>query len=250
MDARLQQHARQHGESRLRIEGRSALLRRRQPGSQRSGRLRDLHALCAAQQPEGQLHDWDPRLPLCEGVGDAMTWLRIALTLALTVLPASTQAKDPALPHTHGAVESPEGDRPAPLSGQSIYQVRAAWTDMDGKPAQLSSLRGKPVALAMVYTNCTTACPLILANLKRIESALSPEARGRVWFALFSFDSERDRPEVLRTFASAHDLDPSRWRLYHGDRAAVRELAMVLGIRYKKDARGDFDHSNLISVLD
>ena len=102
----------------------------------------------------------------------------------------------------------------------------------------------------MVYTNCTTACPLIVAKLKRIESALSPEARGRVWFALFSFDSERDRPEVLKRFAAARDLDPSRWRLYHGDRAAVRELAMVLGIRYKRDTRGDFDHSNVISILD
>jgi protein SCO1 len=179
-----------------------------------------------------------------------MTWIRIALTLALAVLPESTQAKDPPLPHTHGTAELLDRDRPAPLSGQSIYQVRTAWRDMDGKPAQLRSLRGRPVALAMVYTNCTTACPLILADLKRIESALSPEARERVWFALFSFDSERDRPEVLKKFASAHDLDPSRWRLYHGGRAAVRELAMVLGIRYKKDARGDFDHSNVISVLD
>ena len=178
-----------------------------------------------------------------------MTWIRIALTLALAVLPESTQAKDPVAPHSRRR-GSPDGDRPAPLSGQSIYQVRTAWTDMDGKSVQLRSLRGKPVALAMVYTNCTTACPLILADLKRIESALSPEARGRVWFALFSFDSERDRPEVLKKFASAHDLDPSRWRLYHGDRAAVRELAMVLGIRYKKDARGDFDHSNVISILD
>jgi protein SCO1/2 len=179
-----------------------------------------------------------------------MTWIRIALTLVvLAVLPGFTQAKDSS-PHAHGADESPDRDRPAPLSGQSIYQVRTAWTDTDGKPVQLRSLRGKPVALAMVYTNCTTACPLILAKLKGIESALSPEARGRVWFALFSFDSERDRPEVLKKFASAHDLDPSRWRLYHGDRAAVRELAMVLGIRYKRDARGDFDHSNVISVLD
>ena len=80
-------------------------------------------------------------------------------------------------------------------------RLRRAWTDMDGKPVLLRSLRGKPVALAMVYTSCTTACPLIVADLKRIEAALSPEARGRVWFALFSFDSERDRPEALKAFA-------------------------------------------------
>jgi len=178
-----------------------------------------------------------------------MTWIWIALTLALAALPGSTRAAD-SPPHTHGAAEPLDGNRPTPLSGQSIYHASSAWADMGTKPVQLRSLRGKPVALAMVYTNCTTACPLILADLKRIESALSPEARERVWFALFSFDSERDRPEVLRKFASVHDLDPSRWRLYHGDRAAVRELAMVLGIRYKRDARGNFDHSNVISILD
>jgi protein SCO1/2 len=102
----------------------------------------------------------------------------------------------------------------------------------------------------MVYTSCTTACPLILANLKLVESALSPEARERVWYPIASFDSERDHPETLKKFAAARDLDPSRWRLYHGDRAAVRELAMMLGIRYKRNAHGDFDHSNVITILD
>lgn len=178
-----------------------------------------------------------------------MTWIWIALSLALVVPPGSAQAKDSS-PHSHGADESLDGERPVPLTSRSIYQARTAWTDTDAKSVHLSSLRGKPVALAMVYTNCTTACPLILANLKRIESALSPEARGRVWFALVSFDSERDGPGVLKKFAATRDLDPSRWRLYHGDRAAVRELAMMLGIRYKRDARGDYDHSNVITILD
>ena len=155
-------------------EGRSAVLRLGQPGSRRSGRLRHLHALCPPQQPEGQLHDRHAGLPLHEGDGAEMTWIRIALALALVVLPGPTQAKDSS-PHTHGAAESPDGARPAPLSGQSIYQVRAAWTDTDGKSVQLRSLRGKPVVLAMVYTTCTTACPLTVADLKRIESALSPE---------------------------------------------------------------------------
>src|SRR5262249_9419322 len=117
-------------------------------------------------------------------------------------------------------------------------------------PARLRSLRGRPVALAMVYTSCTTACPLIVAKLKLIEESLSPEARGRVWFAVVSFDSERDRPEALKRFATARELDPSRWRLYHGDPAAVRELAMMLGIRYKRGTRGDYDHSNVITILD
>jgi len=175
--------------------------------------------------------------------------LRIALALVLAVIPAPAMATDESA-HDHGGHGSLDVQRPAPLSGSSIYQASSAWTDMEGKPAQLRSLRGRPVALAMVYTSCTTACPLIVAKLKLIEAALSPEARGRVWFALASFDSQRDRPEVLRRFAAARDLDLSRWRLYHGDPAAVRELAMMLGIRYKRDTRGDYDHSNVITILD
>jgi len=176
-----------------------------------------------------------------------MTWARIAvvLTLALGAGPALATDEPP-----HGPHASHDADRSAPLSGSSIYQAASTWTDMDGKPALLRSLRGKPVALAMVYTTCTTACPLIVANLKLIESALSPEVRGSVWFALASFDSERDRPDVLKKFAAARELDPSRWRLFHGDPAAVRELAMLLGIRYKRNAQGDFDHSNVITILD
>src|SRR5262245_57078124 len=123
-----------------------------------------------------------------------MTWTRLAFAMALAVLPAWAWASEPA-PHAHGGAESP--DRPAALSGESIYHLRRPWTNMDGKPVMLRALRGKPVALAMVYTSCTTACPLTIADLKRIESALSPEARDRVWFTVFSLDSERDRPEVL-----------------------------------------------------
>ena len=173
----------------------------------------------------------------------------MAFALALVLLPALAPGKDePA--HTHGVSGSLDVDRPAPLSGASIYQADSEWKDVDAKPVRLASLRGRPVALAMVYTSCTTACPLILAHMKLVESALSPAARARVWFALASFDSERDRPEVLKTFAAAHELDPSRWRLYHGDRAAVRELALLLGNRNQRNARGDFDHSNVVTLLD
>lgn len=177
-----------------------------------------------------------------------MRSIRLALALLLALLAGSARAADPP-PHRHGATErtAPE---PRTLAGQSIYHVPGTWTTADGARGGLRALRGRPVALAMVYTTCTTACPLTITDLKRIEAALTPEARDRVWLALFSFDSERDRPDALARFAETRGLDPARWRLHHGDRAAVRALAMALGVRYKRDARGDFDHSNVITILD
>jgi protein SCO1/2 len=40
-----------------------------------------------------------------------------------------------------------------------------------------------------------------------------------------------------------------QWTLLRGDNGAVQELAMLLGVKFKKDARGQFAHSNLLTLL-
>ncbi|MBS1963582.1 MAG: SCO family protein [Bdellovibrionales bacterium] len=139
---------------------------------------------------------------------------------------------------------------PVPLGGDSVYNLGSTWTNQDGKPIPLSSLRGKVVVATMVYTSCRSACPMTISDLKRIEKSLPDGARNSVRFAIFSFDSERDTPAKLKEFAIARGLDPDRWSVLHGKSGDVRKLAAVLGIRYKRSSSGDYDHSNVISVLD
>jgi len=135
-------------------------------------------------------------------------------------------------------------------SDDSIYQLKSSWTRQDGKKVSLSSLRGSFVVLAMIYTSCEGACPLIVKDLKKIERAIPAERKSLVRFALVSFDTERDTAAKLKEYASAQALDPSRWSLYRGSETSVRELAMVLGLKYRQDAGGDFEHSNQITLLD
>ena len=42
----------------------------------------------------------------------------------------------------------------------------------------------------------------------------------------------------------------SRWVLLSGDDDAVRELAAALGVSYRPDGQGGFDHAAVISLLD
>lgn len=137
-----------------------------------------------------------------------------------------------------------------PLVGNSIYQLNSHWADQDGKSMPLSRFRGKPLVLAMMYTNCKDICPLIVSDMQKIEASLPEAARGQVGFALFSFDPEQDSPSQLKQYASAHALDTKRWTLLTSSADSVRMLAAVLGIRYKKDLNGDFAHSSVITVLD
>ncbi|HVU16250.1 MAG TPA: SCO family protein [Candidatus Didemnitutus sp.] len=130
----------------------------------------------------------------------------------------------------------------------SLYQIEAAFTTDAGRPVSLGDFRGGPVVLAMFFSSCNYACPILVADLQGLQEKLPAETRGRTRFVLVSFDSEHDTPRVLTEYRNLHQLD-DRWVLLHGDRDAVRELAALLGVKYRQETNGSFSHSNLITIL-
>ena len=135
-----------------------------------------------------------------------------------------------------------------PLSNRSLYQLDATWTDDAGQPVRLATMRGGPIVLAMVFASCEYACPVIVNDLQRLRAALPADVRGKVRLVLVSFDTARDTPAALRTFRERMSLDAG-WSLLRGDAGSVQELAMLLGVKFKQDARGQFAHSNLFTLL-
>ena len=137
----------------------------------------------------------------------------------------------------------------APLTDKSLYQLESKWTSDVGKEIQLGVLRGRPQIVAMFFTTCEYACPIIVDNMKSIEQALPEALRDKVDFLLVSFDVERDTVEALKAYREKTKLATARWTLLRGKEDDVRELAALLGINYQRDAKGQFSHSNVISVL-
>lgn len=176
-----------------------------------------------------------------------MNSLRILLLLA-----AAVPAAAPALRAADDCcccAEPKAAAAAAALAARSIYQLDATWTDDGGQPVKLAELRGRPVVLALFFTSCGYACPRIVSDMTRIQATLPPAVRARARFVLVSFDDERDTVPVLHTYREQHELNAANWVLLRGAPGNVRELAAVLGVKYKKDARGMFEHSNLITVL-
>ena len=136
-----------------------------------------------------------------------------------------------------------------PLADKSLYQLESTWTSDVGKDVKLGVLRGRPQIVAMFFTTCEYACPIIVENMKSIEKAMPENLRGQVDFLLVSFDVERDTVEELKAYRAKKELATARWTLLRGKEDDVRELAALLGINYQRDARGQFSHSNTISVL-
>lgn len=137
----------------------------------------------------------------------------------------------------------------ATYSARSIYQLESMWTTATEQPLRLGHLQGKVQVLAMVYTTCESACPIIVSLIQLIEAALPPELRPHVGFVLVTFDPARDTPDVLSAYGARMGLDPTSWVLLSGQPDDVLELATLLGIKYKRDPSGGFIHSNVITVL-
>ncbi len=136
----------------------------------------------------------------------------------------------------------------AAFSRESLYQLDAAFTDGSGRPFALGGLRGRPVVLTMFFASCGYACPLLVTDMQAIRDRLPAAVRERARFVLVSFDVARDTPAALAKYRAERTLGAD-WTLLHGDADAVRELAALLGVKYKQDAGGMFAHSNLITVL-
>jgi protein SCO1/2 len=175
----------------------------------------------------------------------------IALS-AIVSLPAATPEKAPSTARKHACCEAAacvaEAAAPAALSAKSIYQLDSRWTNDAGAEVALASLRGRPVVIAMFFAHCEYACPVLVSDLQRLRASLPAGIRERAQFVLVSFDSARDTPAALHAYREQGGLDAS-WTLLHGDVNSVQELAMLLGVKFKQDPRGQFSHSNLITVL-
>ena len=104
----------------------------------------------------------------------------------------------------------------AAYSARSIYQLESGWTTAAEQPLRLGQLQGKVQVLAMVYTTCESACPIIVSLMQHIEAALPLELRSQVGFVLVTFDPARDTPAVLSAYSARMGLDPMSWLLLLG----------------------------------
>lgn len=163
----------------------------------------------------------------------------------LGALPAGAQTN--LVPETKRAC-CREVQSAAPLSDRSVYQLTSDWTDDAGHTMKLGRLRGKPQVVAMFFSSCRGSCPIIVHEMQALAESLPAGIRTNVGFLLVTFDGEHDTSEALHAYRAARNLD-DQWTLLHGRGEDINELAMVLGVKYRKGADGQFSHSNVITIL-
>jgi protein SCO1 len=161
---------------------------------------------------------------------------------------ACCPVEEPVAPKPDACCEETKTAGTAAFSPESLYQLEVGFTDDRGRPFTLGTLRGRPVVLTMFFASCGYACPLLLTDMQAIRARLPAAIRDQAALVLVSFDVARDTPAALAQYRADRHLD-AQWTLLRGDDDAVRELAALLGVKFKQEADGQFAHSNLITIL-
>lgn len=142
----------------------------------------------------------------------------LAGVFAVTALAACQPKQDAAAPAASGtsASSAPSASSPAaPAANGKLHGTDLrkediggdfTLTDGDGKPFNLSDLKGKVVVLSFGYTNCPDVCPTELLTQNDVLKQLGDQAKD-VKVAFVSVDPERDTPEVIGKYAKQFNPD-------------------------------------------
>jgi protein SCO1/2 len=124
-------------------------------------------------------------------------------------------------------------------------------TTQDGKPFQLSSLRGRVVLVSFVFTTCNGSCP---ATTHRMVLAAEAIARtgplDKVHLLSITLDPARDKPAVLRDYMRLYDIDSKHWTFLTGSQKLIDDVLSDWGMWARPAANGQVDHPSRVFLLD
>jgi protein SCO1 len=132
--------------------------------------------------------------------------------------------------------------------GREVREVELL-TDRRGR-LRLSDLRGRPVVISMIYTSCAGICP---ATTRQLAAALrvARATLGADAFTVLSvgFDTARDTPEALRSFAAAQRAGDPGWLFASGSAADIARLASDTGFWFAPGG-AMFEHLIQTTIID
>jgi protein SCO1/2 len=97
-------------------------------------------------------------------------------------------------------------------------------------------LKGKSVAINLIFTGCTEVCPLETANLVQLQRVLGERVGKDVFFYSISIDPARDTPAVLKAYAEKFGAGGPGWLFLTGKPEDIKLITKKLGMVRSTDA--------------
>jgi protein SCO1 len=103
-------------------------------------------------------------------------------------------------------------------------------------------VKGRTVAINFIFTSCTTICPMLAANFRKVQNDLAKED-ANIHLISISVDPVTDTPDRLKRFAAQYRVGPN-WTLVTGNKDEIDALLGSLGI----SSRNKMEHTPMVLV--
>ncbi len=108
-------------------------------------------------------------------------------------------------------------------------------------------LKGKSVAVNVMYTSCKDECPLETARLVQVQKILGERMGKDIFFYSITIDPKRDTPAALKAYAEKFGVGPG-WLFLTGKEEDTRLVAKKLGLSRQNDALRRDGHTAILMV--
>ena len=129
------------------------------------------------------------------------------------------------------------------------YFPNVLLTTQDGRQVRFYDdlIRGKIVAIDLIYTTCQYACPLETARLAQVQRVLGDRVGRDIFFYSITIDPEHDTPEVLKDYAEKYHAGPG-WLFLTGKASDIELISRKLGLYSEPDPSNPDGHTPSLLV--
>jgi protein SCO1 len=120
-----------------------------------------------------------------------------------------------------------ETPRPGP---RAKYFPNAVLQTHEGKSVRFYDdlIKGRIVAINMMYADCSGICPAMTSNLVKVQRALGDRVGRDIFMYSMTLRPEVDTPDVLKAYVEHRGVGPG-WQFLTGRRADVELIRRRLG---------------------
>ena len=129
------------------------------------------------------------------------------------------------------------------------YFPNVTLTTQDGVPVRFYDdvIKGKIVAINLIYTTCKYACPLETARLAQVARLLGDRMGRDVFFYSITIDPEHDTPAVLKEYAAKYQAGPG-WTFLTGKKDEIETISKKLGLYSEPDPNNPDGHQAYLLI--
>ena len=129
------------------------------------------------------------------------------------------------------------------------YFTNVTLTTQDGVAVRFYDdlLKGKIVAINLIYTTCKYTCPLETARLAQVQRVLGDRMGRDIFFYSITIDPEVDTPAVLKAYAAKYQAGPG-WTFLTGKKDDIDLISKKLGLYSPPNPSNPDGHTPMLVV--